>query len=99
MATTFHCPFCGPADQQDNPICPRCGRSLVHGKECSNDERLLLPLHHPIPELWMDPILISGGRRYERAVPVFAEMTTDGHDLSLLREAARAPAKIRKRES
>ena len=99
MATTFFCPFCGLSDQQDTPVCSRCGRSLEHWKEHSYEERLILTLRHPILEHRMMAIRILGERGYERAVPAFAEMVAAGYDVYTLREIALALTRINTLES
>jgi len=86
MSTTFFCPFCGKASPLDDRICSRCGKSLDHWQEYPFEERLLLTLHHPLPEHQMMAIRILGLRKYGRAVPVFADMIAAGQDVYVLRE-------------
>ena len=86
MGTTFFCPFCGRQSPDDEQICPRCGKSLDHWREYPFEERLLLTLRHPLPEHRMMAIRILGRRKYESAVPVFAEMVAAGQDVYVLRE-------------
>lgn len=90
MGTTFFCPFCGRQSPDDEQTCPRCGKSLDHWRKYPFEERLLLTLHHPLPEHQMMAIRILGKRKYERAVPVFAEMIAAGQDVYVLREIAAA---------
>ena len=86
MGTTFFCPFCGKASPLDDQICSQCGTSLDHWREYPFEERLLLTLRHPLPEHQMMAIRILGQRKYERAVPVFAEMIAAGQDVYVLKE-------------
>jgi HEAT repeat protein len=86
MSTTFFCPFCGKQSPDDDPVCHSCGKSIEHWREHAFEERLLLTLHHPIQEHRMIAIQILGQRKYERAVPVFAEMIAAGQDVYTLRE-------------
>ncbi len=88
MGTTFFCPFCGKASPRDDRICSRCGKSLDHWLEYPFEERLLLNLHHPLPEHQMMAIQTLGRRKYGRAVPIFAEMIAAGQDVYVLREIA-----------
>jgi predicted amidophosphoribosyltransferase len=86
MSTTFFCPFCGKQSKDDEWICSRCGKSIGLWKDHPYEERLLLTLHHPPQEHRMMAIQILGQRKYERAVPVFAEMIAEGQDVYTLRE-------------
>ena len=85
MSTTFFCPFCGKQGPDDEWVCSRCGKSLDHWRDHPYEERLLLTLHHPLREPGMMAIQILGQRKYERAVPVFAEMIAEGQDVYTLR--------------
>lgn len=88
MGTTFFCPFCGRQSPDDEQTCPRCGKSLYRWREYPFEERLLLTLHHPLPEHQMIAIQLLGLGKYGRAVPVFAEMIAAGQDVYVLREIA-----------
>ncbi len=99
MASTFFCPFCGCSGQQDEPVCTRCGRALAHWKEHPYEERLVLTLKHPLLEHRMMAIQTLGEKRYEWAVPAFADMIANGHDVYTLREIAIACVKIDTEES
>ncbi|OPX64865.1 MULTISPECIES: HEAT repeat domain-containing protein [unclassified Methanoregula] len=99
MSTTFFCPFCGISGQEAGEVCTRCGKSLDSWKEHPFEERLLLTLRHPITEQRMLAIRILGQRRYERAVPFFAEMIAAGQDVYTLREIVSALARINSPES
>jgi len=94
MSTTFFCPFCGKQEPDDLPVCPSCGKSLRHWRDHAFEERLLLTLRHPIREHRMMAVQILGQRRYQRAVPVFAEMIRTERDVYLLREIAIALNRI-----
>ncbi|OPY39152.1 MAG: hypothetical protein A4E35_00386 [Methanoregula sp. PtaU1.Bin051] len=94
MAATFFCPFCGKQEPGDLPGCPFCGKSIRFWREHPYEERLLLTLRHPIIEHRMDAIRILGGKRYRRAVPVFARMIRTERDVYLLREIAIALNRI-----
>ena len=94
MSTTFFCPSCGKQGPDDDAVCPSCGKSTRHWREHAFEERLLLTLHHPIQEHRMMAIQILGQRKYERAVPVFAEMVAAGQDVYTLREIVNALSQI-----
>jgi hypothetical protein len=99
MSTTFFCPFCGKPGPDDDPVCHSCGKSIKYWREHTFEERLLLTLHHPIREHRMMAIQLLGQRKYERAVPVFAEMITAGQDVYTLREIVCALSQIKTNES
>ena len=94
MSTTFFCPFCGKQGPDDAQVCTQCGKSIDHWREHAFEERLLLTLHHPIREHRMMAIQILGQRKYERAVPVFAEMIAADQDVYTLREIVNALSQI-----
>lgn len=99
MSTTFFCPFCGKQGPEDERICSRCGKSIGLWKDHPYEERLLLTLHHPLLEHRMMAIQILGQRKYERAVPVFAEMIAEGEDVYTLREIVFALSRIKTDDS
>lgn len=99
MSMTFFCPFCGRQSPDDEQVCPRCGKPLDHWREHPFEERLLLTLHHPLCEHRMMAIRTLGKKRYERAIPAFGEMITDGQDVYILREIVFALSQINTRES
>jgi predicted amidophosphoribosyltransferase len=99
MSTTFFCPFCGKQGPDDAQVCTQCGKSIDHWREHAFEERLLLTLHHPIQEHRMMAIQILGQRKYERAVPVFAEMIAAGQDVYTLREIVYALSQMNTEDS
>ena len=99
MSTTFFCPFCGKQGPDDAQVCTQCGKSIDHWREHAFEERLLLTLHHPIQEHRMMAIQILGQRKYERAVPVFAEMIAAGQDVYTLRGIVHALSQINTNDS
>ena len=99
MSTTFFCPFCGKQGPDDAQVCSQCGKSIEHWREHAFEERLLLTLHHPIREHRMVAIQILGQRKYERAVPVFAEMVAAGQDVYTLRGIVHALSQINTNDS
>jgi len=99
MSTTFFCPFCGKRTPGDSATCPQCKRSIGNWKTHPFEERLLLTLRHPILEQRMMAIQILGQKRYERAVPVFAAMISEGQDVYTLKEIATALIRINTPES
>jgi hypothetical protein len=99
MSMIIFCPFCGKQRLDDDPFCPSCRKSIGHWREHAFEERLLLTLHHPIQEHRMMAIQILGRRKYERAVPVFAEMIAAGQDIYTLREIVYALSQMNTSES
>ena len=99
MSMIIFCPFCGKQRLDDDPFCPSCRKSIGHWREHAFEERLLLTLHHPIQEHRMMAIQILGQRKYERAVPVFAEMVAAGQDVYTLRGIVHALSQINTNDS
>ncbi|MCI0698625.1 hypothetical protein L0337_42330 [candidate division KSB1 bacterium] len=65
---TYFCPGCWKIIPADVKICPSCGCDLAAAEVRSYPERLIVALHHPVPETRTLAAEILGELRYRPAI-------------------------------
>jgi len=92
---TFYCPSCWKKIRSDDAICPNCGHDLSDFSSRPYEEKLLLALHHPVPDSRMVAIQTLGDLHSQRALPEFEKILENlEEDVYTLRETLIAISKI-----
>lgn len=92
---TFYCPNCWQIIHESEKTCPDCGYSLETFSHQDYKEKLLVALHHTIPERRIIAAHILGNLKIQDAVPEFKKiLEEEREDYYFLRAILTALAKI-----
>ena len=90
----YYCPHCWKEIEAGAIQCPHCLYALADHERLSYEEKLLRALRHPIRENRMLAIQLLGELRSASALPAFEALLRDEEDPYVVREVARAVARI-----
>jgi HEAT repeat protein len=93
---TYYCPNCWNEISEQDEVCPKCGYVLEEDTHPTLEEKLLMSLRHPAPDIQMMAVQILGNLGSIQALPQFENIPSDPEtDVYLLREVIQALSKIR----
>jgi len=93
---TYYCPNCWNEISERDQVCPQCGYVLEEDTHLELEEKLLMSLRHPVPDIQMMAVQILGNLGSILALPQFDIILSDPDaDVYLLREVIQSLSKIR----
>lgn len=92
---TYYCPKCWTVLNAKELTCPNCGYALDEHMQMPYEDKLLIALHHVVPERRIMAAQILGNQKSQRALPEFLKIIEgDETDYFVLRAVLFAAAKI-----
>ena len=92
---THYCPECWSTLQGTEITCPNCGFLLQKYNQLAFEEKLLVALHHPVPERRIMAAQILGNLHSQQAISEFENIIAVENDYFFLRAVLLAVAKIK----